>query len=178
MNHVLRERRQAALMSQGTPEIKKPRGSGLADCDRGTSLIEVLVVMAILVLVAVVALPSQRGPRPVYSLAAVATDLAARLRAARATALSENRDVVFSYDAETRTYVVEGTGPPQRLPPETDLSITTARQFVRDAQEARLLFFADGTSSGGTIKLAHAQQSITISIAWLTSVIEVSSGPP
>jgi general secretion pathway protein H len=146
--------------------------------DNGTSLLEVLIVMAILALVAAVALPSLRAPDRAQSLTAVAADITGRLRAARATALAENRDVAFSFDAETRAYAVEGIGPPQQLPPAMDLAITTAREFARDARDARLLFFADGTSSGGTIKLSHAEQSVTISIAWLTSTIAIARGSP
>ena len=40
------------------------------------------------------------------------------------------------------------------------------------------MFFADGTSSGGTVKLSHAQQSVSIRIAWLTRAIEISWGVP
>ena len=165
-------------MRQSPLDIDDRRRSPPTAADDGTSLVEVLVVMAILALVAAVALPSMRGPDRTHSLRSVASDITARLRAARATALFENRDVAFTFDAETRTYLVEGTGSPQQLPPATDLSLTTAREFVRDAQEARLLFFADGTCSGGSIKLSHAQQSVTISIAWLTSAIEISWGAP
>jgi general secretion pathway protein H len=165
-------------MRQYLLDISERRQSPLLAREDGTSLIEVLIVMAILALVAAVALPSARGPDHTPSLRPVASDIAGRLRAARATALSENRDVAFAFDAESRTYVVEGTGPPQHLPPGTDLSITTARQFVRDAHEARLTFFADGTSSGGTIKMSQTQQSVSISIAWLTSAIEISWGVP
>lgn len=81
-------------------------------------------------------MPAARGPEHTPSLRPVGSDIAARLRAARATALSENREVAFSFDGESRTYFVEGTGPPQHLPPATDLSIITAREYVRDAHEA------------------------------------------
>jgi len=165
------------MMRRGFPRIAsrwRPRFAA----DDGTSLMEVLIVMAILALAAALALPTLRSPARGQSLSSVAADITVRLRAARATALAENRDVAFSFDAEARAYAVDGTGPPQQLPPAMALAITTAREFVRDAREARLLFFADGTSSGGTIKLSQAEQSVTISIAWLTSTIEIQWGSP
>jgi len=143
----------------------------------GVSLVELLVVMAILALVATVALPA-RAPERGPSLAVLAADIAGKLRAARALAVAQSRDVAFAFDAEARTYVVEGAGAPQTLPQATDLSITTAREFVRDAKEARLTFFGDGTSSGGTIRLAHRQRSVNINVAWLTSAVEIAWDVP
>jgi len=154
------------------------RRTAIAATDQGSSLIEVLIVMAILALVAAVALPSVRPPDRAHSLRSIAADIAGRLRAARATALAENREVAFAFDAERRAYAVEGTGPPQPLPPAIELSITTAREFVREAQDVKVVFFADGTSSGGAIKLSEAQQSVTITIAWLTAAVEISGGSP
>ena len=146
--------------------------------DEGTTLIEVLIVMAILALVAAVALPSVRLPDRAHSLRTIAADIAGRLRAARATAVAENREVAFAFDTETRAYAIEGAGPPQPLPPAVDLSITTAREFVRDAKDVKIVFFADGTSSGGAIKLTEAQQAVTITIAWLTAAVEISWSSP
>jgi len=152
--------------------------AGIAGNDEGSTLIEVLVVMSILALVVAVALPSLRVPDRAHSLRSIAADIAGRLRAARATALSDNREVAFAFDAETRAYAVEGTGAPRPLPATVAISITTAREFVRDAQDVKVLFFADGTSSGGAIKLTEERQSVTITIAWLTAAIEISWGSP
>jgi len=152
--------------------------AAIAGGDEGTTLIEVLVVMAILALVAAVALPSVRLPNRAHSLRSIAADIAGRLRAARATAISENREVAFALDVESRAYAVEGTGAAQPLPATIAISITTAREFVRDAQAVKVQFFADGTSSGGAITLTEARQSVTITIAWLTAAIEISWGSP
>ena len=146
--------------------------------DGGASLIEVLVVMAILALIAAVALPSARLPSRGPSLGLIAADITAKLRAARATAIAQNREIAFTFDAEARTYAVEGTGPPEALQPGAGLSITTARQFVRGSEEARLVFFPDGTSSGGTIRLAHERRSVAITVAWLTGVVDVKWEAP
>jgi general secretion pathway protein H len=141
--------------------------------ERGTSLIEMLVVLAILALVAAVALPGAQMPGQGPSLRLVATDIAARLRAARNIAVNEQRDVAFAFDSETRTYGVEGLGPPRAVPVAVNVSVTTARQYVRDAGEARLVFYSDGSSSGGTIRLAAQHQRIVIGVAWLTGAVHV-----
>jgi general secretion pathway protein H len=146
--------------------------------DCGVSLIEVLVVMAILALIAAVALPSVRLPSRGPPLGLVAADIAAKLRAARALAVAQNREIAFAFDAQARTYAVEGTGRPEPLPPGAGLSITTTRQLVRSSEEARLLFFGDGTSSGGTIRLSHERRSVAITVTWLTGVVDVKWEAP
>jgi len=146
--------------------------------ENGTTLIELLVVLAILALVVAIALPRAhmlgRGP----SLALVASDIAAKLRMARSMAIAQNRDISFAFDIETRTYGVAGTGAPQTLPAAIDLSVTAARTQIREAKEAHLVFFGDGTSSGGTIRLTYQSQSVAIGVEWLTGAVHIERGAP
>jgi general secretion pathway protein H len=143
----------------------------------GTLLIEVLVVLAILALVSTIALPRAHiGGGP--SLGLIAADIAAKLRAARSMAIAQNRDVSFALDTDARTYSVAGTGSPQTLPAAIDVSVTTARSQIREAKEAHLVFFSDGTSSGGTIRLADQNQSVAIGVEWLTGAVHIERGTP
>ncbi len=153
-------------------------GAAKAGCaEDGMLLIELLVVLAILALISTIALPHAhmgRGP----SLGLVASDIAAKLRAARSMAIAQNRDVSFALDTDARTYGVAGTGAPQTLPAPIDVSVTTARQYIRETKEAHLVFFSDGTSSGGTIRLADQNQSVAIGVEWLTGAVHIERGAP
>lgn len=148
------------------------------DAQDGALLIELLVVIAILALVSTIALPRAqmlgRGP----SLGLVASDMAAKLRAARSLAIAQNRDVAFALDTHARSYGIVGTGPPQTLPAGTDLSVTAARPYIRDVQDVQLVFFSDGTSSGGTIRLIAEQRLVAISVEWLTGAVRIERGAP
>jgi general secretion pathway protein H len=144
----------------------------------GSSLIELLVVLAILALVATIALPGAQMPGQAPSIRLVAADVATRLRAARTMAIVEQREVAFAFDSGTRTYGVAGMGAPHALPAAVDVSVTTARQYVRDAGEARLVFYSDGTSSGGTIQLTDRQQRVAIGVEWLTGAVHIERNPP
>jgi general secretion pathway protein H len=145
------------------------------DAQEGALLIELLVVLAILALVSTIALPrASRGP----SLGLVASDIAAKLRAARTMAIAQNRDVAFAVDTERRSYGVAGIGAPRTLPTATDLSVTAARPYIREAKEIQLIFFSDGTSSGGTIRLTEQHQSVAIGVEWLTGAVHIERGAP
>jgi general secretion pathway protein H len=171
--HIVRER--AGSRWRLTARRGPAKTSGAED---GTSLIELLVVLAILALVAAIALPRAHIPGRGPSLRLVASDIAAKLRTARSMAIAQNRDVAFAFDTETRTYVVAGTGAPQVLPAAIDLSVTTARTQIRETKDAYLVFFSDGTSSGGTVRLTHQHQSVAIGVEWLTGAVHIERGAP
>jgi general secretion pathway protein H len=172
--HVVRAHAAGCRLSLAVRRAAAEAGGA----EDGSSLIELLVVLAILALVAAVALPGARTPGQGPSLRLVASDIAVRLRAARSTAIAENREVAFVFDTGTRTYGVAGMGAPRALPAAVDVSVTTARQYVRDTGEARLAFFSDGTSSGGTIRLTDPHQRVAIGVEWLTGAVHIERNAP
>jgi general secretion pathway protein H len=146
--------------------------------EEGWSLIELLVVLAIVALVVTIALPGALTPSQGPSLRLVATDIAVRLRAARSMAVAQNREVAFALDTTARTYGVDGMDAPRALPATVDVLITTARQYVRESEAARLVFFSDGTSSGGRIRLTDRRQRIAIGVEWLTGAVHIERDAP
>ena len=93
-------------------------------------------------------------------------------------AIAQNRDVAFALDIDRRTYAVAGVGAPQTIPATIGLFITTARTHIRENGEARLIFFGDGTSSGGTVRLTDRHRSVVIGVEWLTGALHIERGAP
>lgn len=123
----------------------------------GFTLVEVMIVLAILGLVATLALPLLARRTPTASLASAAEEVRAALAAARSAAIAEDREVSFS--AATDGYRVDGE--PHRFPPGADLSLQ-----VRGG--ARIAFFPSGGSSGGRVILHSASARREIEIEAIT----------
>lgn len=138
----------------------------------GFTLIEMLIVLAILAVLVAVFAPALSGSRAKTRLAASAQELAIALRATRDAALAESRPETFTLDASSRVYRAGG-GAVHGLAPEVD-----ARLVAADANAAggAIRFFADGGSSGGTVRLSLGKRRLDVSVDWLTGRVSIA-GP-
>ena len=141
----------------------------------GFTLIELIVVLAILGL----ALVLVTGYRPTWSgrleADGVAARLAAELRLARSQAIARNHPVMFSIDLGGHRYRVDD-GPMHNLPVNLRievLSITNERQ-ARNVTGIR--FNPDGTSTGGRITLIGAANRVAVGVDWLTGRVRLADG--
>ncbi len=146
-----------------------------AQPNAGFTLIEMIVVLAILGLtLALVA--SYRAPWS-RTLAAdgVAMQLAADLRLARSQAIAGNRPVVVSVDLPGHRYRI-GAGAFHGLPPEMRIELQTVAEERENAHIADIRFNPDGSSTGGRIVLADGRRRISVGINWLTGRVSVTHG--
>jgi len=80
---------------------------------KGFSLLELMVVIAIIAISAALAIPNLFSDIPKYNLSAGARELLSAMQLARMTAIKENSNVVLSFNSGTRTltiYVDDGEG--------------------------------------------------------------------
>jgi general secretion pathway protein H len=162
-------------MSRQAPHAVRP------DLDSGFTLVEMLVVLAIMAIVAGSASSSFRNPRADEQIRPLAARLVAELRAARTLAISSNRDIAFAFDAATRSYKIDGIVTTAAVSPSINVTLLTAKEFVRDRSEAKIVFFADGSSTGGRLTLTQGNQSIPVLVPWLTGFAQIEaskSGAP
>lgn len=156
-------------MSPRAPSDGLPR-------DSGVTLVELLVVLAIIALAYAVAMPSLRGTARSVELRAVAQDLASHLNAARAQAMRRGEPVTVVIDTTERRYGSAAAGRSVQLPADVALTVTTARELIAGG-EARMGFYPDGSSSGGRIVLRRGLEAHAIGVEWLTGLALIEPRP-
>ena len=131
----------------------------------GFTLLEMLVVVAILGLVA--SLIVMRGPArsPALEIRAAAGDVAQALRATRVQAIEQGRPVDFLLDATRHQYVTTGARP-RALHAPMNVAITAPARGIG--------FAPDGSSSGGQITVADAGHTAVVSVDWLTGRVRIT----
>ncbi|WP_334503297.1 GspH/FimT family pseudopilin [Bradyrhizobium sp. AZCC 1678] len=133
----------------------------------GFTLIEMLVVLAILALGSVLALPALRPPPDDLRLEAAARTVTSALRLSRTRAIAVNADVVLTIDAGRR--LLESSAVSAiHIDPEISIEMILAAPERRARSIGAIRFFADGTSSGGDIVLALGARRARILVNWLT----------
>jgi general secretion pathway protein H len=135
----------------------------------GFTLVEMLVVLAILAGTLAISLPYVRSSGDGRDLEATAQTIAARMRQAQAQAVFNNVPKDFKIDIENAKLL----DPPFNLPSGTLLKIETAQGLVATNQTA-IRFFADGGSTGGKITLSKGQNQLELAINWLDGAIVIS----
>ena len=144
---------------------------------RGFTLLEVLLVLAVMALGAALTLPALVRPSGT-ELRTAAGSVVAGLRRAREAAVNAQRPATLSVDIAEGSFTVDGEGPPRRLPEHIALSLFTARSEVQDEQHGRIRFFPDGSSTGGRITLARGERRYHVDVDWLTGQVRVYTGEP
>lgn len=136
--------------------------------ESGFTLIELLVVLAILGLMASIAMP--------FTVRAIED---ARLRADARQLTNELRQL--QQNAIDRREPIELRALPGLLqlgtPSIKPLSPISVESFSLTGDTKRVIFYPDGTSSGGVLRLKEGGRSLDIEIAWLTGAIALRAVP-
>ena len=139
----------------------------------GFTLLELLVVLAIIALMVVIAAPRFAGSLPGAELESGARKLAAGLREARSLAVSRNRGIPFTLSGGANRYAVGSNGKTRQLPGKLAITLVTATTEITGAKQGSIRFFPDGSSTGGRIELTGAGGKRSIEVDWLTGRIRL-----
>jgi len=138
------------------------------ESEAGFTLFELLIVLAISSLVVAALMTLAFGPRPAIEVRAAQSTLIATLRDARAQAISLNRPVNVNLNVNARQIGIEGSAPISLGSDDLAVEFTTARKLTVGEGEGALIFFPDGSSTGGRVTLNRGGASASLDIDWLT----------
>ena len=158
--------------------MRPPRSSLMSRTSAGFTLLEALVVLAIIGLVAALTFPSLRRPPDKLRLEVATRTLMSALRFSRAEAIARNNDVIVTMHVDRRS-LESSTGSAVQIDQGISVEMIFAADRRRDATGS-IRFFPDGTSSGGEIILSLDKRRARILVNWLTGEARLdpaASGP-
>lgn len=132
---------------------------------RGFSLLELVMVMAVLAVAALVLLPRWNG-RHDRALAANIASIQGALQQAKLQAMASGKPQTFNWNPESRQWSV---GPKSgQISANVQVIMTYGKRDSRVPGPARIVFYPDGLSSGGTLQFSTHAQTTLLEVDWLT----------
>ena len=145
---------------------------------RGFTLLEIILVMAIIALASVLAAAAMTGGFKGMQLKASAKEIASNLRYTRTQAIATGKPQRFVIDPAKHAWQApnahHGT-----IPGKLGIEFTGAREAqVSGAStgQGAIEFFPDGAATGGRIRLTAGTSAWDIDVAWLTGQVQLRQG--
>ena len=136
--------------------------------NNGFTLLELLVVIIILALTSTLVGINLGGDRA--NLESIARTLVTYLRYVRSKAMVGNTDTALVVDLDNGAYYSRAARIDRPLPASISVELTVD---VRDTDGKRgsIVFYPDGSSSGGKLRLSRNGRSLQITTAWLNGYV-------
>ena len=141
----------------------------------GFSLLEMLVVMALVAAMSVLAAAAITGGFTGMRLQSNAKEVAAQLRFTRAQAIATGRPQRFVIDPAAHTWQAPNARRGD-IPPKFGVAFIGAREVQPSRGEGAILFFPDGASTGGRVQLSAQDAAWNVDVAWLTGEVKLHRG--
>jgi len=138
----------------------------------GFTLIELIVVIAILGLMTALIATNGAPVSPASHARAAAEAIAGALRSARGEALMTNRSVAFSLDVANRRFQCCGRSP-ETLPSDLHVDFLTSRSEVAAGGVGQIRFDPDGGSSGGRVSIAGGGRQWMVGVDWISGRVSI-----
>jgi general secretion pathway protein H len=132
--------------------------------EAGATLIEMLVVVGILALVTGLVFPAWTSPLQRVSLYRARAALIADLRTARADSVREGGAVTLDLSDDGHGYGWE----------QSRVALPAA--IAVDGEPRSITFFADGTSSGGALKIMDQGRTLALAVDPATGLVAAAPG--
>jgi type II secretion system protein H len=138
----------------------------------GFTLLEALVVLAVVVLSVSVALQATPRQNPRLDLERAALELTAVMRSAQLKALKDQEKTTFTLDLANRRFW-SAKDRLHQLDSETEVTMLSARGSRPATELGEVKFLPNGQNTGTTIRLSQGDYSAEITADWLTGAINV-----
>ena len=139
----------------------------------GVTLLELLIVIALMAIIAAIVVPMFGGPVSTSELRATARQLAAGLRLARSEAVSERRETFLVVDVAGKRFRVDREAREHALSSKVDLKLFTAQNDLVSENVGSIRFYPDGGSNGGRITVASGARKFDVDVDWLTGRVAI-----
>ena len=136
--------------------------------DFGFTLVELLVVLAVLALVLAVVPPLLPDAIDSVRLRNAQRDLVSGLRYARSQAVNSQQAVTVDINVGKGTLQILDRQRNLSLPDDVSLTLVTAQQEQISEREGAIRFYPDGSSTGGRVSFRRGDQVSLIDVNWLT----------
>lgn len=147
--------------------------SGFRRMVRGFTLLELLVVLAIVSMILFLIPPFMPNITDGTLVKAAARELVSGLRMARTEAIAGQRETTLLLDVEEGHYTLQGRRRDLELPQKATLKLLGAASEMLSEQRGGIRFFPDGSSTGGNITVAYGDSRYTVSVHWLTGGVSI-----
>ncbi len=141
---------------------------------RGMTLLEILIVLALMAIATAFVFPMFGGPVSTSELRASARSLAAGLRLARSEAVSRRRETFLTLDVEGKRFKVDDDPREHTLPKRVELKLFTAQNDLVGDKVGAIRFYPDGGSNGGRITVAAGTRKFDVDVDWLTGRVAIT----
>ena len=140
---------------------------------RGVSLIEIVIVIALVAAMSLLAAAAMGGGFKGMQLRSSAKEIAAQLRFTRTRAIATGQTQRFVIDPQLHTWSAAGERRGE-IPASLRVAFTGARHEQSARDEGAILFFSDGASTGGRVRLSRETAAWNVDVAWLTGEVKVA----
>ena len=166
-------------LANGAGRADRPcHPAGGRPTSRGFTLLEIVLVMAIIALATVLAAAAMTGGFKGMQLKASAKEIASNLRYTRTQAIATGQPQRFVIDPAKHAWQAPSAHHGS-IPDKVGIEFTGAREAqVNGAPSGQgaIEFFPDGAATGGRIRLTAGTAAWDIDVAWLTGQVKLRQG--
>jgi general secretion pathway protein H len=172
------DNRGEKVKTRTSPTGREPviAGGGISDTEQAFSLLELLVVLALMTLFLGLVVPSMYQSWRREQDRASLRQMVATFRTARSVAATKRQRVRVFVDLTTGNYRLEGSSQTGQL---SGIRLTEAHLVWQDPERRRgyIAFYADGSSSGGHLAMVGpARQRQVLEVETVTGKVLLKAG--